>query len=42
MHIHLLENLKKRNKAMIDIVKNAIILYGQDKYVGVMQDVARF
>ena len=38
----LLENLKKRNKAMIDIVKNAIILYGQDKYVGVMQDVARF
>ncbi|MDI6738687.1 MAG: nucleotidyltransferase domain-containing protein [Nanoarchaeota archaeon] len=38
----LLENLKKRNKAIIDIVKNAIILYGQDKYVEIMQDVARF
>ncbi|MFH1065158.1 MAG: nucleotidyltransferase domain-containing protein [Nanoarchaeota archaeon] len=41
-HQDLPENLKKRNKAMIDIVKNAIVLYGQDKYVEVMQDVARF
>ncbi len=38
----LLENLKKRNKAMVDIVKNAIVLYGQDKYVEIMQDVTRF
>ncbi|MDD4877470.1 MAG: nucleotidyltransferase domain-containing protein [Candidatus Nanoarchaeia archaeon] len=38
----LLENLKKRNKAIIDIVKNAIVLYGQDKYVEIMKDAARF
>lgn len=38
----LLENLKKRNKAMVDIVKNAVVLYGQEKYVEIMQDVARF
>lgn len=38
----LLENLKKRNKAMIGIVKNAIVLYGQNKYVELIQDVARF
>lgn len=41
-HQDLLENLKKRNKAMMDIVKNAIVLYGQYKYVEVMQNVARF
>lgn len=28
-----IENVKKRNKAMIDIVKNSVILYGQDMYV---------
>jgi len=38
----LLENLKKRNKAMIDIVKNAIVLYGQDRYVEITQNVAGF
>jgi len=38
----LLENLKKRNKAIIDIVKNAIVLYGQDKYVGLIKHVAGF
>ena len=38
----LLENLKKRNKAIIDIVKNAVILYGQDKYVEIMKNAARF
>lgn len=37
-HKDLLGNLKKREKAMIDIVKNAIILYGQDKYVDILKD----
>lgn len=32
----LLESLKKKDKAMIDIVKNAIILYGQERYVGIL------
>lgn len=36
------ENLKKRNKAMIDIVKNAVVLYGQDRYVEIIQNVAEF
>jgi predicted nucleotidyltransferase len=34
----LLENIKKKNKAIIDIVKNAIILYGQDKYTEILKD----
>ena len=38
----LLENLKKRDKAIIGIVKNAIILYGQDTYVGIVKHVASF
>lgn len=38
----LLDNLKKKDKAMINIVKNAIILYGQEKYVGVLKNVASF
>jgi len=38
-HQDLLDNLKSRDKVMIDIVKNAIILYGQDKYVGVIKNV---
>ena len=37
----LLENLKEGNKAIIDIVKNAIILYGQDKYVEIMKDAQK-
>ncbi|MBU2638979.1 MAG: nucleotidyltransferase domain-containing protein [Nanoarchaeota archaeon] len=37
----LLENLKKRNKAIIDIVKNAVILYGQDKYVEIMKNAQK-
>ena len=32
-------NLKKREKAIIDIVKNAIILYGQDRYVEAIKNV---
>lgn len=39
-HKDLLKNLKNKNKAIIDIVKNAIIIYGQDKYVEVIKNVA--
>ena len=35
----LLENLKKKDKAFVDIIKNAIILYGQDTYGEIMKDV---
>lgn len=38
-HHDLLENLKKKEKAFVDIIKNAIILYGQDKYVEIMKNV---
>src|SRR3989344_8162692 len=38
-HQDLLENLKKRDKAFVDIIKNAIILYGQDKYVEILKNV---
>ncbi len=38
-HKDLLENLKKQNKVIIDIAKNAIIIYGQDKYVEIMKNV---
>lgn len=41
-HKDLLENLKKKNKAMIDIVKNAVIIYGQDKYVEIIKNVTSF
>ena len=34
------ENLRKKDKAIIDIVKNAIILYGQAKYVDVLKNVS--
>ncbi len=36
----LLENLKKKDKAFVDIIKNAIILYGQDKYVEALKNVS--
>ena len=39
-HHDLLENLKQKEKAFVDIIKNAIILYGQDKYVGVLKNVS--
>ncbi|MBI5398399.1 hypothetical protein HZB03_02945 [Candidatus Woesearchaeota archaeon] len=35
----LLENLKKKDKASVDIIKNAIILNGQDKYVEIIKNV---
>ena len=39
-HKDLLENLKKKDEALIDIVRNAIVLYGQDKYVAILKNVA--
>jgi len=38
----LLKNIKQKNKSVIDIIKNAVILYGQDKYVDVMKNVTSF
>ena len=38
----LINNLKKKDKVMITIVKNAIILCGQDEYVEVMKNVTGF
>lgn len=35
----LLENLKKKEEPLLDIIKNAVILYGQEKYVGVIKNV---
>ena len=35
----LLENIKERRAAIVDTVKNAIILYGQDKYVDIIKNV---
>lgn len=34
----LLENLKKKNTTIINIVKNAIVLYGQGKYTEILKD----
>ena len=41
-HQDLLENLKKKDKAIIDIVKNAVILYGQTTYVEMLKNVTSF
>ena len=38
-HLDLLENLKKKDKAFLDIIKNAIIIYGQDIYVELLKNV---
>ena len=38
----LLENIKKRDIVVLDIIKNAIILYGQEKYVEILKNVPRF
>lgn len=34
-----LDNLRQNQKAIVDIVKNAIVLYGQTKYVGIIKNV---
>lgn len=36
----LLQNIKQKKEPAADIIKNAIILYGQDKYVEIMKNVA--
>ncbi len=41
-HHDLLENLKKKDKAFVDIIKNAIILYGQDKYVEALKNTQKW
>lgn len=33
-------DVKKKNKAMMDIVKNSVVLYGQNTYVELMQNVS--
>ena len=40
-HQDLLENIKKEDKAMVDIVKNAIILYGQERYVDILKNAEK-
>ena len=35
----LLQNIKQQKKSTIDLVKNAIILYGHDKYLEIMKNV---
>ncbi len=41
-HQDLLNNIKHKDRAMIDIVKNGIILCGQDKYVEILKNVTSF
>ena len=41
-HQDLLENLKKKDKAFVDIIKNAIILYGQNKYVEILKNIQKW
>ncbi len=41
-HQDLLENLKKEDKAFVDIIKNAIILYGQDSYVEILKNAPKW
>lgn len=38
----LLKNLKKKDKVVIDIVKNSIVIYGQNKYVDIIKNVTSF
>jgi predicted nucleotidyltransferase len=36
------DNLKKRDKVVLDIIKNSVVLYGQDKFVEIIQNVTSF
>ena len=38
----LLQNIKQKKKSVIETVKNAVILYGQDKYVEILKNVTSF
>ena len=40
-HKDLLENLKKKDKVVVDIVKNAVIIYGQDRYVEIVKNTQK-
>lgn len=41
-HNDMIKNLNKKNKALIDIVKNGVVIYGQDKYVEIIKNVTGF
>lgn len=38
----LIKNINEKNGVIIDIIRNAVVLYGQDRYVEVLRDVAGF
>lgn len=38
----LLKNIKNKKQAIVDIVKNAVILYGQEKYTEIIKNVTGF
>lgn len=38
----LLKNIKKKQESIVDIIKHAIILYGEDKYIEVIKNVTDF
>ncbi|MBL7056632.1 hypothetical protein ISS07_06990 [Candidatus Woesearchaeota archaeon] len=38
----LLNNVKNRNESMIEIVKNAVVLFGQEQYVQIIKNVTSF
>lgn len=38
----LVKNIKENNKSMIDIIKTAIVLYGYDEYMGVVNEFTEF
>ncbi|MBU4000593.1 nucleotidyltransferase domain-containing protein [Patescibacteria group bacterium] len=38
----LVKNIKENNKSMIEIIKTAIVLYGYDEYMGVVNEFAEF
>jgi|SRR3989344_2670599 len=38
-HAEFIKNLRKKQRTIIDIVKNAVVLYGQNKYVELIKNV---
>jgi len=38
----LVKNIKEKNKSMVEILKTAIVLYGYDKYMGVVNEFTSF
>ncbi len=41
-NLDLLKNIKKKDKAFVDIIKNAIVLYGQNKYVEILKNAQKW